>query len=140
MSMHFHKIANSHAAKALSRNRFNCHSSESPALPPHLRGGTPMSASTDRRTLGRRGFVVGTAAGAAGAALAGPLAGTARAAAFGYTDDGTHYVIDTGANLVFKVRKSNGDLSSLVYRGTEYQGYGGMNSHIESGLGSSTVT
>ncbi|MFF6784618.1 rhamnogalacturonan lyase B N-terminal domain-containing protein [Streptomyces sp. NPDC012510] len=99
-----------------------------------------MSGSTDRPTLGRRGFVVGTAAGAAGAALAGPLAGTARAAAFGYTDDGTHYVVDTGADLVFKVRKSNGDLSSLVYRGTEYQGYGGMSSHIESGLGSSTVT
>nr|WP_200301846.1 rhamnogalacturonan lyase B N-terminal domain-containing protein [Streptomyces adelaidensis] len=90
--------------------------------------------------LGRRGFVVGTAATAVGAALAGPLAGTARAAAFGYSDDGTNYVIDTGANLVFKVKKSNGDLSSIVYRGTEYQGYGGMNSHIESGLGSSTVT
>ncbi|MDX2599902.1 rhamnogalacturonan lyase B N-terminal domain-containing protein [Streptomyces caniscabiei] len=99
-----------------------------------------MSGSPDRPTLGRRGFVVGTAATAAGAALAGPLAGTARAAAFGYTDDGTNYVIDTGANLVFKVRKSNGDLSSLVYRGVEYQGYGGMNSHIESGLGTSTVT
>ncbi|WP_149826112.1 rhamnogalacturonan lyase B N-terminal domain-containing protein [Streptomyces tailanensis] len=102
-----------------------------------------MSESVDRPTrptLGRRGFVVGTAATAAGTALTGPLAGTARAAAFGWTDDGTNYVIDTGANLVFKVRKSNGDLSSLVYRGTEYQGYGGMNSHIESGLGSSTVT
>ncbi|WP_319922872.1 rhamnogalacturonan lyase B N-terminal domain-containing protein, partial [Streptomyces griseiscabiei] len=106
-----------------------------------------MSESTDRPPatpgLDRRRFVVGTAATAAtvtGAALAGPLAGTARAAAFGWTDDGTHYVVDTGADLVFKVRKSNGDLSSLVHRGTEYQGYGGMNSHIESGLGSSTVT
>ncbi|MDG5806487.1 rhamnogalacturonan lyase B N-terminal domain-containing protein [Streptomyces ossamyceticus] len=99
-----------------------------------------MSQATDRATLGRRGFALGTAAAAAGAALAGPLAGTARAAAFGWRDDGTHYVVDTGANLVFKVRKSNGDLASLVYRGTEYQGYGGMNSHIESGLGSSTVT
>ncbi len=94
-----------------------------------------MSAANDRH-LGRRALVLGASATAAGLALPG----TARAAGFGYTDDGTNYVIDTGANLVFKVRKSNGDLSSLVYRGTEYQGYGGMNSHIESGLGSSTVT
>ncbi|WP_329269431.1 rhamnogalacturonan lyase B N-terminal domain-containing protein [Streptomyces sp. NBC_01451] len=86
--------------------------------------------------LGRRALVLGATATAAGLALPG----TAQAATFGYTDDGTNYVIDTGANLVFKVRKSNGDLSSLVYRGTEYQGYGGNNSHIESGLGSSTVT
>ncbi|MGW0707077.1 rhamnogalacturonan lyase B N-terminal domain-containing protein [Streptomyces sp. NPDC002643] len=100
----------------------------------------PTPGTAPAHGLGRRGFVLGTAATAAGAALAGPLAGTARAAAFGWSDDGTNYVIDTGANLVFKVRKSNGDLSSLVYRGTEYQGYGGMNSHIESGLGSSTVT
>ncbi|WP_055527344.1 rhamnogalacturonan lyase B N-terminal domain-containing protein [Streptomyces graminilatus] len=101
-----------------------------------------MSAADDRHPghsgtrLGRRALVLGATAGAAGIALPG----TARAAAFGYTDDGTNYVIDTGAGLVFKVRKSNGDLSSLVHRGTEYQGYGGMNSHIESGLGSSTVT
>ncbi|WP_171111113.1 MULTISPECIES: rhamnogalacturonan lyase B N-terminal domain-containing protein [unclassified Streptomyces] len=99
-----------------------------------------MSSATDgprvRPALGRRAFVVGATAAAAGAALTG----TARAAAFGWSDDGTNYVVDTGADLVFKVRKSNGDLSSLVYRGTEYQGYGGMNSHIESGLGSSTVT
>ncbi|MGY1496528.1 rhamnogalacturonan lyase B N-terminal domain-containing protein [Streptomyces sp. QTS52] len=98
-----------------------------------------MSAANSRRPgthLGRRALVLGATATAAGLALPG----TARAATFGYTDDGTNYVIDTGANLVFKVRKSNGDLSSLVYRGTEYQGYGGMNSHIESGLGSSTVT
>lgn len=89
----------------------------------------------------RRTFVLGSAAAAGSAALAGPLATAATAAAgFGYTDDGTNYVVDTGANLVFKVNKSNGDLSSLVYKGTEYQGYGGMNSHIESGLGSSTVS
>ncbi|MCZ9341859.1 rhamnogalacturonase B precursor, partial [Streptomyces sp. TRM76130] len=80
------------------------------------------------------------AAAAGSATLAGPLARPASAAAFGWSDDGTNYVIDTGAALVFKVRKSNGDLASLVYKGVEYQGYGGMNSHIESGLGSSTVS
>ncbi len=86
--------------------------------------------------VARRTFVLGAAAAAGTAALGG----TARAAAFGWRDDGANYVVDTGAPLVFKVNKSNGDLTSLVYRDVEYQGYGGKNSHIESGLGSSTVT
>jgi rhamnogalacturonan endolyase len=98
-----------------------------------------MSGTANNRPVRRRTFVLGTAA-AASAALAGPLAQSASAAAFGYSDDGSNYVVDTGANLVFKVSKTNGDLTSLVYRGVEYQGYGGMNSHIESGLGSSTVS
>jgi len=98
-----------------------------------------MSGSAPR-PVRRRTFVLGSAAVAGSAALAGPLATTASAASFGYTDDGSNYVIDTGANLVFKVSKTNGDLTSLVYKGTEYQGYGGKNSHVESGLGTSTVT
>ncbi|GHE01281.1 rhamnogalacturonan lyase B N-terminal domain-containing protein [Streptomyces alanosinicus] len=88
----------------------------------------------------RRAFVLGTAAAAGAAALAGPLAGSAAAAGFGWSDDGSDYVVDTGAGLVLKVSKTDGDLTSLVYKGTEYQGYGGKNSHIESGLGASTVT
>ncbi|MCZ1003023.1 polysaccharide lyase family protein [Streptomyces mirabilis] len=95
-----------------------------------------MSGSTDR-SLGRRTFVLGTTAAAVSATALTP---TAAAASFGYTDDGSNYVVDTGANLVFKVSKTNGDLTSLVHRGTEYQGYGGKNSHVESGLGASTVT
>lgn len=95
-----------------------------------------MSGSSDR-SLGRRTFVLGATAAAVSATALTP---TAAAASFGYTDDGSNYVIDTGANLVFKVSKTNGDLTSLVYRGTEYQGYGGKNSHVESGLGTSTVT
>ncbi|MGY5057978.1 rhamnogalacturonan lyase B N-terminal domain-containing protein [Streptomyces sp. 900105755] len=98
-----------------------------------------MSGATGR-PLGRRTFVLGSAAAAGAAALAGPLAGTAAAAGFGWSDDGSDYVVDTGAGLVFKVSKTNGDLTSLVYKGTEYQGYGGKNSHVESGLGTSTVT
>ncbi|MCG7206465.1 rhamnogalacturonan lyase B N-terminal domain-containing protein [Streptomyces arenae] len=98
-----------------------------------------MSGSTGR-PLGRRTFVLGSAAAAGTAALTGPLAQTASAAAFGWSDDGSNYVVDTGASLVFKVSKTNGDLTSLVYKGTEYQGYGGKNSHVESGLGTSTVT
>ncbi|MFF7467531.1 rhamnogalacturonan lyase B N-terminal domain-containing protein [Streptomyces sp. NPDC008092] len=98
-----------------------------------------MSGSTGS-PLGRRTFVLGSAAAAGTAALAGPLATTASAAGFGWSDDGSNYVVDTGASLVFKVSKTNGDLTSLVYKGTEYQGYGGKNSHVESGLGTSTVT
>ncbi|KOV69321.1 rhamnogalacturonan lyase B N-terminal domain-containing protein [Streptomyces sp. MMG1121] len=90
--------------------------------------------------VARRAFVLGTAAAAGAAALAGPLAPAASAAGFGWSDDGSNYVVDTGASLVFKVSKTNGDLTSLVYKGTEYQGYGGKNSHVESGLGTSTVT
>ncbi|MCQ4210983.1 rhamnogalacturonan lyase B N-terminal domain-containing protein [Streptomyces longispororuber] len=88
----------------------------------------------------RRAVLAGAAATAAVAALAGPLSPAARAVAFGYGDDGSNYVVDTGASLVFKVSKANGDLTSLVYKGVEYQGYGGKNSHVESGLGASTVT
>ncbi|OLZ67466.1 rhamnogalacturonase B precursor [Streptomyces sp. IMTB 2501] len=98
-----------------------------------------MSGSPNR-AVDRRTFVLGTAAAAGAAALAGPLAGSAAAAGFGWSDDGSNYVVDTGANLAFKVSKTNGDLTSLVYKGTEYQGYGGKNSQIESGLGTSTVT
>ncbi|MFI6931046.1 rhamnogalacturonan lyase B N-terminal domain-containing protein [Streptomyces sp. NPDC050287] len=98
-----------------------------------------MSGSANR-PVRRRTFVLSAAAATGSAALAGPLAQSASAAAFGYSDDGSNYVVDTGANLVFKVSKANGDLTSLVYRGVEYQGYGGMNSHIESGLGTSTVS
>ncbi|KAI5837618.1 Rhamnogalacturonase B, N-terminal-domain-containing protein [Morchella snyderi] len=61
-------------------------------------------------------------------------------AAWGYTDDGSNYVIDTGSSLVFKVSKTNGDINSMVFNGVEYEGYQGKHSHVESGLGTSTVT
>ncbi|MFI6661633.1 rhamnogalacturonan lyase B N-terminal domain-containing protein [Streptomyces sp. NPDC050523] len=93
-------------------------------------------SDTANRAVGRRTFVLGSAAATATAALAG----RASAAGFGWSDDGSNYVVDTGASLVLKVSKTNGDLTSLVYKGTEYQGYGGKNSHVESGLGTSTVT
>ncbi|MFE2428733.1 rhamnogalacturonan lyase B N-terminal domain-containing protein [Streptomyces sp. NPDC059373] len=96
--------------------------------------------TTHKRRLGRRTFLAATGAIGAGAAIEGVLVARASAATFGYTDDGTNYVINTGADLVFKVSHVNGDLTSLVYKGTEYQGYNGQNSHVESGLGASTVT
>ncbi|KAI1489786.1 rhamnogalacturonan lyase [Biscogniauxia mediterranea] len=61
-------------------------------------------------------------------------------AAFGYTDDGTNYVIDSGSSLVIKVSKCCGDIVSMVYKGVEYNGYSGKNTQVESGLGASTVT
>jgi rhamnogalacturonan endolyase len=99
-----------------------------------------------RRPLTRRDVLLRTAAGGlvvgAGAVVAGPLLAGASAApsAFGYRDDGRAYVIATGADLVFKVDHRNGDLTSLVYKGTEYQGYGNRNSHVETGLGTSSVS
>lgn len=58
--------------------------------------------------------------------------------AFGYTSSGGHYIVDTGAGLVFSVDQSNGDLTSLKYNGVELQNQSRF-SHIESGLGSGTT-
>ncbi|MCD9879051.1 rhamnogalacturonan lyase B N-terminal domain-containing protein [Streptomyces guryensis] len=100
--------------------------------------------STHKRHLTRRRVLGASAIGVAatGAAVAGGagLLSSASAAAFGYKDDGRNYVVDTGAALIFKVSKTTGDLTSLVYKGKEYEGYGGKHSHVESGLGASTVT
>ncbi|MER5308599.1 rhamnogalacturonan lyase B N-terminal domain-containing protein [Streptomyces sp. NPDC002773] len=90
--------------------------------------------------LRRRALLGAAVAGTALAATAGLTPGTASAAGFGWSDDGAQYVVDTGAGLVLKVSKSTGDLTSLVYKGKEYEGYGGKHSHVESGLGASTVT
>lgn len=37
-------------------------------------------------------------------------------AAFGYTDQGTYWTIDSGANLVIQVSKTNGDITSMKYK------------------------
>ncbi|KAK4177234.1 family 4 putative polysaccharide lyase [Triangularia setosa] len=62
-------------------------------------------------------------------------------AAFGYTSSGGTYIIDAGsANpLIFSVSQSNCDIRSIKYRGTELQ-YGSQFTHINSGLGSATVS
>jgi rhamnogalacturonan endolyase len=59
-------------------------------------------------------------------------------AAFGVTSSGGNYVVDTGAGLVFRVSQSSGDINSIQYNGVEYQSTS-KNSHIASGLGSSTT-
>ncbi|KAG8931464.1 hypothetical protein FRC02_002693 [Tulasnella sp. 418] len=62
-------------------------------------------------------------------------------AAFGVTNSGGYYTVDTGAanSFVFKVNQANCDITSLLYRGIEYQ-YASQKSHIGSGLGSAKVS
>ncbi|QRV85989.1 rhamnogalacturonate lyase [Ceratobasidium sp. AG-Ba] len=62
-------------------------------------------------------------------------------AAFSVTSSGGRYVVDAGSSnsFVMKVNQANCDITSLVYRGTEYQ-YQPTFSHIGSGLGSASVS
>lgn len=74
--------------------------------------------------------------------LAALLAGVAPAlAAFGVTNTGSSYIVDAGsANpLVVAISKKDCSITSLKYRGAEYQ-YKSQTSHIASGLGSATVS
>jgi rhamnogalacturonan endolyase len=59
-------------------------------------------------------------------------------ASFGVISSGGYYTVDTGASFVFKVSQTSGDITSLVYNGTQYQATD-KNTHIASGLGSATV-
>ncbi|KAJ9446282.1 putative rhamnogalacturonate lyase A [Diplonema papillatum] len=68
------------------------------------------------------------AARVAVALMAMLLAPQSAEAAFGYTTSTSAYTIDTGAGLVFKIRREDGgsttsvgDIMSLVYDGVEYQ-------------------
>jgi rhamnogalacturonan endolyase len=58
---------------------------------------------------------------------------------FGYTDIGTAYQVDTGAGLVFHVRKTDGSIISIVFNGTEYKSTTNRFSQIASGLGTPTT-
>ncbi|RKU47721.1 hypothetical protein DL546_001338 [Coniochaeta pulveracea] len=62
-------------------------------------------------------------------------------AAFGVTTSTSSYVVDSGNDNGFVVTVSRSDCSitSIKYRGTEYQ-YSSQSSHIASGLGSATVS
>ncbi len=60
-------------------------------------------------------------------------------AAFGITRSGDRIVVDTGAELLFSVNASNGDLVSIRYRGNELQTTESKGSHIASGLGTASV-
>jgi rhamnogalacturonan endolyase len=91
-------------------------------------------------SIGRRGFLLGAAAGAA-AVAGGPLAARrADAATFGLANSGGFYTVTTGGGLVFKIRQSTGGMTSLNYNGVELQPSGTNESHVESGIPSPTVT
>jgi rhamnogalacturonan endolyase len=62
-------------------------------------------------------------------------------AAFGLTESGGFYIVDTGAGLVFKVNRGSGGIRSIVWNGTELNDPNPKKeSGIASGLGGSTVT
>ncbi|HLP26061.1 MAG TPA: rhamnogalacturonan lyase B N-terminal domain-containing protein, partial [Acidobacteriota bacterium] len=73
--------------------------------------------------------------------LVGLLLPTLVFGAFGLTTDDTFYTVDTGAGLVFKIRRvdlgsstqSPGDIASLVFNGVEYQNPI-RGSHVNSGF------
>ena len=63
--------------------------------------------------------------------------------AFGVTDTGSSFVVDTGAQTVFTISKTNGDVLSMKYNGTDMQAPNsltGRYSHYESGLSSTTTS
>ena len=57
------------------------------------------------------------------------LAGVEEVSTFGLAEDPTFYTIDTGAGLVFKIRRTDngvstqsaGDIASMIYNGVQYQ-------------------
>jgi rhamnogalacturonan endolyase len=62
---------------------------------------------------------------------------------FGITTAGSSYVVDTGADVVFRVARSNADITSITYHGNELTAPYGLTqrySHYESGLSSSSTT
>ncbi len=63
--------------------------------------------------------------------------------AFGITTSGSNYIVDTGADVVFRVARSNADITSITYHGNELTAPFSLTqrySHYESGLGSSSTT
>ncbi|KAK3988395.1 rhamnogalacturonase B [Cladorrhinum sp. PSN332] len=72
-------------------------------------------------------------------ALVAWISATTVSAKFGVTTKGNSFSVDTNGGLTFDVNKNNGDITSLLYNGVQYQGTSKM-SAINSGLGTSTVT
>ncbi|KAF8660756.1 hypothetical protein AX16_001550 [Volvariella volvacea WC 439] len=57
--------------------------------------------------------------------------------AFGLTESGNSYIVQTDGGLVFTVDRTNGDITSMVFNGIEAQDQGSKKSHIGSGIGAS---
>jgi rhamnogalacturonan endolyase len=96
-------------------------------------GPRPLRRREFLSRAGAGGLVIGLGAVAAGELAPAATAATA-ATAFGYTNSGGYFTVSTGAGLTFKIRQSNGDMTSLNYNGTELQDQSSF-SQVESGLG-----
>jgi rhamnogalacturonan endolyase len=107
----------------------------------HSFGSGPLRWRPARRPTSRRFQRLGAAvlSLAVGGAVAVTGAPAAHAAAFGFTVSGGFVSVDTGAGLVFRVRQSNGDMTSLQLNGRELQSQS-RPAHVESGLGTATVS
>ncbi len=71
--------------------------------------------------------------------LAGMLLPLRMFATFGLSDEGKVFVAGSGAGLVFKVDKANGNIVSIRYKGGAELHDGNKGSHIASGFGDATV-
>ncbi|RDI78928.1 hypothetical protein Vi05172_g11035 [Venturia inaequalis] len=60
-------------------------------------------------------------------------------AVFGVKQAAGSFQVDTGGGLTYEVNKNTGDITSLLYRGTQYQATS-KGTQINSGLGASTVS
>src|SRR5947209_1099337 len=67
--------------------------------------------------LSRRAMLTRVGAGMLVLSAVPITVGAAAASVFGLTDTGRHHVVDTGAGLVFGIRKSDGAMSWATYRG-----------------------
>lgn len=66
-------------------------------------------------------------------------AALAAATAFGVTASGGFLTVSSGAGLVYKVRQSSGDITSILWNDTELNDQAKA-SHLSSGLGTATVS
>jgi rhamnogalacturonan endolyase len=89
----------------------------------------------------------GSAGGAGGTAPRGDDGCSAASAAFGLTATDDFYTVNTGAGLIFSVRRTEptnntqslGDIASLNYNGVEYQDQT-RGTQVGTGIGGGTVT
>jgi len=89
--------------------------------------GASAGGTTDRALAGASGATQDS--GCTTAVAPAPTPDAAATAAFGLSTDASYYTVNTGAGLVFKIRRGNygastqapGDVASLVYKGVEYQ-------------------
>lgn len=89
-----------------------------------------ITSTASAETDGAMGWTAATTQSSCTTPIApAPTPDPAATASFGVTMDNVFYTVDTGAGLVFKIRRGNyaastlapGDIASMVYKGLEYQ-------------------